>query len=58
MTKAWFMTTPSRIHTMSQMAKYSYWMQKTMTKQERHDHSHSCITKHDHILLTWKDKFV
>jgi len=33
-------------------------MQKTMTKQERHVHSHSCITKHDHILLTWKDKFV
>ncbi len=35
-----------------------HWMQKTMTKQERRDHSHSCTTKHDHILLTWKDKFV
>jgi len=29
-----------------------------MTKQERRDHSHSCITKHDHILLTWKGKFI
>jgi len=35
-----------------------HWMQKTMTKQERSDHSHFCITKHNHILLTWKDKFV
>ncbi len=35
-----------------------HWMQKTMSKQERHDHSHSCITKHDHILLSWKDKFI
>ena len=35
-----------------------HWMQKTMTKQEWRDHSHSCITKHDHILLTWKDTFI
>jgi len=34
-----------------------HWMQKTMSKQERRQHSHSCITKHDHIQLTWKDKF-
>jgi len=35
-----------------------HWMQKTITKQERCDHSHSCITKHDHIMLTWKGQFV
>jgi len=35
-----------------------HWMQKTMSNPERCHHSHSCITKHDHILLTWKDKFV
>ncbi len=34
-----------------------HWMQKTMSKQEQHCHSHSCITQHDHIQLTWKDKF-
>jgi len=28
-----------------------------MSKQEQHQHSHSCITKHNHIQLTWKDKF-
>ena len=32
-------------------------MQKTMSKEERHTHSHSCITRHDHIMLTWKDKY-
>ncbi len=35
-----------------------HWMQKTMTNQEWCAHSHSCITKHNYILLTWKDKFV
>ncbi len=28
-----------------------------MSKQEQCQHSHSCITKHNHIQLTWKDKF-
>jgi len=32
-------------------------MQKTISKEEQCQHSHSCITKHDHIQLTWKDKF-
>jgi len=32
-------------------------MQKTMSKQEWCQHSHSCITRHDHIQLTWKDKY-
>jgi len=41
-----------------QLLSPQHWMQKTMSKQEWHDHSHSCITKHDHILLTWKEKFV
>jgi len=41
-----------------QLLSPQHWMQKTMTKQERRDHSHSCITKHDHILLTWKGQFV
>ncbi len=41
-----------------QLLSPQHWMQKTMSKQEWHHHSHSCITKHDHILLTWKDKFV
>jgi len=35
-----------------------HWIQKTMTKQEWCKHSHSCTTKHEHILLTWKGKFV
>jgi len=34
-----------------------HWMQKTMSKQEQCQHSHACITKHDHIQLTWKDKY-
>jgi len=34
-----------------------HWIQKTMSKQEWCQHSHSCITKHDHILLMWKDKY-
>jgi len=34
-----------------------HWIQKTMYKQEWCQHSHSCITKHDHILLMWKDKY-
>jgi len=41
-----------------QLLSPQHWMQKTMTKQEWCDHSHSCFTKHNHILLTWKDKFV
>jgi len=40
-----------------QLLSPQHWMQKTMSKQERCQHSHSCITKHDHIQLTWKDKY-
>jgi len=40
-----------------QLLSPQHWMQKTMSKQEWCKHSHSCITKHDHIQLTWKEKF-
>ena len=28
-----------------------------MTKQEKQQHTHSCLTRHDHIMLTWKSTY-